>query len=107
MDLLLLIINIHFYKYLSNDDFLNIILLNKLFNKLKKKEFIWKYYCIVKFNKKFWDDALLKNSKNSLGSWRKEYIRIIKFENTLKKYKHPIWKIKDYYNWWEIKNIKI
>ena len=97
---------VEIFKYLKIKNFNNLLLVNKKLNELKKKENIWKYYCEDKFNKKFWIDAKKKNSKNSLGNWRKEYVRIIKFENLLKKNKFSLWKIKDYYAWWDTLNLK-
>ena len=42
------------------------------------------YYCDLKFNSKFWDDAIKLNKSDCLGSWKYEYIRITNFENKLK-----------------------
>ena len=104
MNLFFLITNIDFYKYLNVKEFINIFKINKKLNGLNnfKHDNTWKYYCDLKFNSKFWDDALRLNKADSLGSWKYEYMRIIDFENKLRDYGFSRWNIDNYYNWWNI-----
>jgi hypothetical protein len=104
MDLFFLITNISFYKYLHLNEFINIFKINKSLKGLDtfKYDYMWRYYCDLKFNSKFWNDAIRLNRERSLGSWKFEYIRIIDFENKLIEYGFPKWKIGNYYDWWNI-----
>jgi hypothetical protein len=109
MNLFFLITNINFHKYLDLKEFVDVFKINKKLNELNnfKYDYTWKYYCDLKFNSKFWDDAIKLNKSDYLGSWKYEYIRITDFENKLKNNGLTKWNIDNYYNWWNIcKRIK-
>lgn len=106
INLLLLFKKTIIYKYLNLLEFNKILLINKSLRQLNKKkyDYIWEYYCILKFNEDFWTIAKKKNKKEMLNSWKDELKRIYNFELKIKKLGLPLWEIEDYYYWWEINN---
>tara|TARA_A100000164_G_C21822195_1_gene730963 strand:+ start:622 stop:951 length:330 start_codon:yes stop_codon:yes gene_type:complete len=106
INLLLLFKKTNIYKYLIIFEFNKILLINKYFKQLNNKEYdyIWKYYCILKFNKEYWIKAKEKNKKNILNSWKDELKRIYNFELKIKRLGLPLWEKEDYYYWWDICN---
>jgi hypothetical protein len=108
INLLLLFKKTNIYRYLNINELRKILLINKYFNKLNNKEYdyIWRYYCILKFNEDFWIRAKNKNKKNILNCWKDELKRVFDFESKIKKLGLPLWGVEDYYYWWEICNKK-
>ena len=86
-------------NHLSIQDMLTLeIALNKFLDNS-----IWRYKAFTTFSKTFWNKAKRRpeNVSIPLGSWKKELVRIEKFQVLLEKTFNCRWKPDDFYNYWD------
>tara|TARA_B100001741_G_C16180719_1_gene426739 strand:- start:170 stop:511 length:342 start_codon:yes stop_codon:yes gene_type:complete len=96
------IIQLNYYNYLDYNDYIKLLETTKRFyyNKDYNHDLIYKYYVINKFSKEFVEEL-----SSFIFSYYDCLLRIVIFENTLKKLGYEIWKENLYYAYWKAKNL--
>ena len=91
------IINLNFYQYLNDSDYINLLCTNKLYNTLLN-DITYKYILYHKFSKNF-----INKAKTIIISWKDCYLRIKYFEELIVKYSYDLWIEDEYFAYWNYK----
>lgn len=93
-----IIIQIDFYNYVNDEDYINLISINKEYYNLLLDDNTYKLILCSKFSKNFVDKA-----KQIIISWKDCYKRIKRFENLIVKYSCDLWCEEEYFAFWKLK----
>lgn len=97
-----LIIDLNYYEYLKDlYEYLNLIKTSKFLYLNYNKDYIYKFFLEKKFSSLF-----TKTANQIIISYKDCYIRIIIFENILKKNGYELWDENIYYLFWKNKYYK-
>ena len=93
-----IIIQVDFYNYINDEDYINLLSTNKEYNKLLLDDNTYKLILYSKFSKNFVDKV-----KKIIISWKDCYKRIKRFEDLIVKYSYDLWCEEEYFAFWKLK----
>ena len=93
-----IIIQVDFYNYINDEDYINLLSTNKEYNKLLLDDNTYKLILYSKFSKNFVDKA-----KQIIISWKDCYKKIKRFEHLSIKYSYDLWLEEEYFAFWKFK----
>tara|TARA_B110001450_G_scaffold221352_1_gene217341 strand:- start:19371 stop:19673 length:303 start_codon:yes stop_codon:yes gene_type:complete len=92
------LIQLNFYTYLKLNDYINLLLTNKIYYNNYNNDSIYKYYLKRKFSENF-----IEKAKPIIISYYDCFHRISIFENIVIKEGFELWEEDIYYLFWKVK----